>query len=63
MYKKQKIMESIEDNPIITAVKDWEGIEQCKKIDSKVVFVLFGDICDIPEIVRQIKAAGKITGG
>lgn len=57
----QKIMEIIEDTPIIMAVKDQAGVQQCLKQDSKVVFILFGDICSIDEIVETVKAAGKIA--
>ncbi|MGN8630563.1 glycerol-3-phosphate responsive antiterminator [Blautia sp. HCP3S3_G3] len=55
------ILEMIEDNPIITAVKDDSGLEACLKAESGVVFILFGDICNIHEIVKRIKENGKIA--
>ena len=58
---KQEILEAIEDNPIITAVKDQEGLEACLLADSRIVFILFGDICSISDIVKKVKQAGKIA--
>ncbi|MCD8230741.1 MAG: glycerol-3-phosphate responsive antiterminator [Clostridiales bacterium] len=51
----------IEFNPVIMSVKDWEGVERCLTMDSKVVFILFGNICNISEIVKKIRDAGKIA--
>ena len=44
MSEIANIQEIIEDNPIITAVKDQDGLESCLQTDSGVVFILFGDI-------------------
>ena len=54
---KHEILEAIEDNPIITAVKDQEGLEACLHAESGIVFILFGDICNIADIVN-IKKSG-----
>lgn len=53
--------EAIEDSPIIAAIKDDDGLKKCVKSDSKVIFILYGDICNIPDIVQTIKDAGKIA--
>ena len=58
---KHEILEAIEDNPIITAVKDQEGLEACLHAESGIVFILFGDICNIADIVKKVKKAGKIA--
>lgn len=58
---KKEIAEAIEYTPIIVAVKDWEGLEKCVRLEAKVVFILFGDICNIAEIVKRVKDAGKIA--
>lgn len=56
----RQFFEMVEANPIIAAVKDPEGLERCCGLeDIKVVFILFGDICTISGIVKQIKDAGK----
>lgn len=58
----QKMYDLIEANPVIAAVKDYEGLRSCcEREDIKVVFVLFGDICSIGGIVSDIKEAGKVA--
>lgn len=47
------------DSPIVAAVKDQKGLEQCLGSPCRVVFVLFGDLNSVPGIVAQLKAAGK----
>lgn len=61
MVAKEEIKEIIEDTPVIMAVKDWAGVHQCIGQESKVVFILFGDICNIDEIVKMVKDAGKLA--
>lgn len=53
--------EAIENTPIIPAVKDEESLEVCLKRDSSVIFILFGDICSIADIVERIKEKGKLA--
>ena len=55
-----RIKELLAVSPIIAAVKDSESVEYAVRSDCDVVFTLFGSICDIGEIVRKIKDAGKI---
>lgn len=58
----QKFYDLIEANPVIAAVKDMEGMDACcAREEIKVVFILFGDICNINTIVRQVKKAGKLA--
>lgn len=53
----QKFYDLLEANPVIAAVKDMGGLDACcAREEIKVVFILFGDICNIGSIVRQIKA-------
>ena len=44
------MLELLEESPIIAAIKSWEGLEKSLKSECKVVFVLFGTICDIDQI-------------
>lgn len=53
--------EAVENTPIIPAVKDEQSLQECLKGDSSVVFILYGDICSIADIVEQIKARGKLA--
>lgn len=61
--KMERILwDAVEDNPIIAAVKNMEDLEQCCKLeDIQVIFILFGDVCSITEIVNKVKNAGKIS--
>ncbi len=51
----------IEASPIIAAVKDDDGLEACLESDVDVVFILYGDICSIRDIVSRVRAAGKLA--
>ena len=44
---------AVEANPIIAAVKNMDDVENCCRIEEiKVVFILFGDICSLEEIIN-----------
>ena len=58
---KKEFREALEDSPIIAAIKDNDGLEKCKTSDSHVIFILYGDICNISDIVAKVKEAGKIA--
>ncbi|HIS49276.1 MAG TPA: glycerol-3-phosphate responsive antiterminator [Candidatus Gallacutalibacter pullistercoris] len=49
----------LDDSPVIAAVKDDAGLRRCLQSECQVVFILYGTLCDIGEIVAQIHAAGK----
>ncbi len=53
--------EAIEDCPVIAAVKDQEGLDQCLTTDSRIIFVLYGDVLNIADIVARIKESGRIA--
>ncbi|MCI9148114.1 MAG: glycerol-3-phosphate responsive antiterminator [Hungatella sp.] len=56
----QSLYDLMEENPVIAAVSDMEGLKTCCKISEiKVVFILFGDICNISSIVGQLREQGK----
>ena len=54
-----ELQEWMEDCPVIAAVKDREGLAQCLQSEIKEVFILFGTVCNIGELVHQVKAAGR----
>ena len=60
-HKHEKIRDLFEISPIITAVKDEPGLEKALKTESPVVFLLFGNICNITGLVDQVKNSGKIA--
>ncbi len=47
--------------PIIAAVKDDIGLEKCIESESRIVFVLYGSINNISDIVFKLKKADKIV--
>jgi glycerol uptake operon antiterminator len=49
----------LEDSPIIAAVKDDAGLEKALASDCGIVFILYGTICDIGQIVARVREAGK----
>ena len=58
----QEFYDAVESGPVIAAVKDYDGLENCCQMeDLKVVFILFGDVCSIDKIVEKVKEAGKIA--
>ena len=60
-HKHEKIRDLFEISPIINAVKDEQGLEKALKTESPVVFLLFGNICNITGLVDQVKNSGKIA--
>ena len=60
-HKHEKIRDLFEISPIITAVKDEQGLEKALKTESPVLFLLFGNICNITGLVDQVKNSGKIA--
>jgi glycerol uptake operon antiterminator len=58
---RREFIEMIEAAPVIAAVKDDEGLEICLTAEVEAVFILFGDICTIADIVARVKDAGKIA--
>ncbi|MBQ1597440.1 MAG: glycerol-3-phosphate responsive antiterminator [Lachnospiraceae bacterium] len=46
-------------SPVIAAIKDPEGLIKCKDCDSRIIFILYGDILTLPDIVGTVKSYGK----
>ena len=57
--KQQEILEQFEDCPVVAAIKDEQGLKQCLESEIGIVFVLYGDICNIGDIVERLKKGGK----
>lgn len=58
---EQRFYDAVISSPIITAVKDDEGLKQSLDTDSQVIFVLYGNVCNINDIVETIKEHDKIA--
>lgn len=56
----QEFYDAVEANPVIAAVKSDAGLQAAVEMEEiQVIFVLYGDVCTIPEILEKIKATGK----
>ena len=56
----QEFYDAVEANPVIAAVKSDAGLQAAVEMEEiQVIFVLYGDVCTIPEILERIKTAGK----
>lgn len=55
----EEFMEATAACPVIPAIKNDEWLEACLKSDSDIIYVIYGDICNIADIVQTIKNAGK----
>lgn len=54
-----QLEELIENCPVIAAVKDREELTRSLESESSILFLLFGDVCNIQEAVKMAKDAGK----
>lgn len=58
----RKLMDAILDFPVIAAVKDEDGLQKALDNENiKVIFILFGDICSVGELIRRAHRADKFA--
>ncbi len=57
----REFIEKLEANPVIAAIKDDKGLDNAIKTDCEIIFILYGDVCAIPNIVERVKKSGKIA--
>lgn len=57
----REFIEKLEVNPVIAAIKDDQGLKNAIGTDCEIIFILYGDVCTIPDIVRAVKNSGKIA--
>lgn len=58
---KKEYQELFEDYPIIMAIRDDEALKESIEADCKIVFILYGTVCNIKDIVQKIVEAGKLA--
>lgn len=51
----------LEDCPVIAAVKDDQALEASLRSPCQIIFVLYGDICNVGQIVSRIKEEGRVA--
>ncbi|MGK9149274.1 glycerol-3-phosphate responsive antiterminator [Plantibacter flavus] len=54
-----ELVELLRDDPVVTSVKDGAALDEVLASEHRVVFLLFGSIVDIADIIARCKAAGK----
>lgn len=59
--KREEFIGLLKNNRIIAAVKDEDGLERALTGNCRFVFVLFGDIVNLPNIISRIKETGKVV--
>lgn len=62
MEPESSFYEAVLDSPVIAAVKNESGLREslaCEEI--RIVFILYGDICNIASIVHRVKQANKFA--
>ena len=63
--RKKKYREFFNDStcrfPVIPAVKNDEWLESAINTECEIVYVLYGNICTIPKLVKKLKDAGKMV--
>lgn len=55
------MLERLLDFPVVAAAKNGSGLERALQSPSPVVFILFGDICDVGVLTEKVKAVGKLA--
>ncbi|MDD7464272.1 MAG: glycerol-3-phosphate responsive antiterminator [Anaerococcus sp.] len=58
---RDEIFNELYENPVIMAVKDNKDLAKALETDNRIVFVLYGNIETIPQIVKKIKNKNKIA--
>lgn len=58
---KDFFMEATENCPVIPEIINDEWLEALSESDCDIVYIVYGDICTIPEIVEKVKQAGKMA--
>jgi len=56
---KKQLLDLLADGPVIAAVKDGEGLDLALDSGVSVIFLLWGDILTLPELVGRCHDAGK----
>lgn len=58
---KHQLLECFDEVPIVAAAKSEQELEECLESRSRVIFLLFGNICTIADLTAQVKSKGKIA--
>ena len=59
--KYAEVLALFEETPVVAAVKSDEGLAKCLATECRILFVLYGNINTVPQLVQRAKAAGKFV--
>ncbi len=59
--RSEILLETLEVSPVIAAIKSEELISVATKSECSIIFLLCGDICNLPSLVKTLKQADKIV--
>ncbi|MDB1125222.1 glycerol-3-phosphate responsive antiterminator [Vibrio algarum] len=51
----------LNSNRVIASVKDTASLDKALESDCKIIFILYGNICNIGQIVNRVRGAGKMA--
>lgn len=57
--QKTELLDLLDSGPVIASVKDEAGLTAAVKSDVQVIFLLFGDVSNIGELVKRAHDGGK----
>lgn len=61
MVSRHQLFEIIKNNPSIPGIKSDDDLRSIMKLNSRVVFVLYGNLLSIKTIVKKLKDSGHIV--
>lgn len=58
---QRQVIQEMEENPVIAAVKDNKSLEEAIQTDCNIIFILNSDIINVGKIVNKIKEHNKLA--
>ncbi|NCC78560.1 MAG: glycerol-3-phosphate responsive antiterminator [Clostridia bacterium] len=58
---RSDLLQMLKQYPIIAAAKDGPGLDEACRSQIRIVFILFGDIVNLPSIIKKAKNCGKLV--
>ena len=58
---RSELKQILKKYPVIAAAKDIHGLEDACQSEIQIIFILFGDIINLPNIVKKVKLCGKLV--
>ena len=59
--KRSEFIELLQDSPVIAAVKSEEDLKKALSSECAIIFVLYGTILNLGEVINEAKSGGRIV--